>query len=43
MAISVDNDGMTYHDPDGYEVKIAYKWRNPDAFYDHLLKSLKNI
>ena len=43
MSINVDNEGFTFQDPNGCTVNVAYKWRNLDGFYDHLLESLLNI
>ena len=40
IRLSVTGDGLTVPDPAGDEVQLALRWRDLDAFYDHLVERL---
>ncbi len=40
IRLRITEDGLTLPDPNGDEVLAALRWRNLDAFYDHLLERL---
>ncbi len=41
IRLRVTDDGLTLPDPAGDEVLAALRWRNLDAFYDHLIERLR--
>ncbi|PWH14279.1 MAG: nucleoside hydrolase [Anaerolineae bacterium] len=41
IRLRITDDGLTLPDPAGDEVLAALRWRDLDAFYDHLLERLK--
>lgn len=41
IRLRITDDGLTLPDPEGDEVLAALRWRDLDAFYDHLLERLK--
>ena len=40
IRLRISADGLTLPDPNGDEVLAALRWRNLEAFYDHLLERL---
>jgi inosine-uridine nucleoside N-ribohydrolase len=40
IRLRVTDDGLTVPDPAGDEVQVALRWRDMEAFYDHLLERL---
>jgi inosine-uridine nucleoside N-ribohydrolase len=41
IRLRITEDGLTVPDPNGDEVLAALRWRDLEAFYDHLLERLK--
>jgi len=42
INMSVSDKGLTYEDPDGYPVRIAYEWKNLSVFKEQLVDRLTN-
>ncbi|MCS6994186.1 MAG: nucleoside hydrolase [Anaerolineales bacterium] len=40
IRLRITDDGLTLPDPEGDEVLAALRWRDLDAFYDHLVERL---
>jgi inosine-uridine nucleoside N-ribohydrolase len=40
IRLRITDDGLTLPDPDGDEVLAALRWRDLDAFYEHLVERL---
>jgi inosine-uridine nucleoside N-ribohydrolase len=41
VKLRITDEGLTIPDPNGNEVKAALRWRNLEAFYDHLVERLQ--